>query len=330
MESSFTDVEKRFILGEMVKTSHMDVGVLVDFIKSHDVQPDWLSMQLPGGRNMNQCLHAAEIMFNMPMPPPVISPLKRKSLGDLPDHFSKRQAVASPGDASPRGLSLGALQPAVGAHPVNIQPRPNGYGSAPLAPSPSVSAAPYNPAPTRRRGRPPKSVQNTWQVSTYPPISPAPIAPSPAPAIAPQPHSPGLRAAPAYQAAPQMPSDPKPKKKPLLEILPRPAQGTPGLEPAARSPIPGGEYQDRREETTRREYYQAQAAEPTAREPPMSSHLQNQILPRPRSPHPHPSSREPIARPALTDPAHFRETPPATPLEPVKNEGHTTTAAAAN
>lgn len=268
---------------------------------------------------MNQCLHAAESMFSMPMPPPVISSLKRKSLGDLPDHCSKRQAVASPGDASPRGLSLGAIQPTVGAQPVNIQPRPNGYGSAPLAPSPSVSAAPYNPAPTRRRGRPPKSAQNSWQVTTYQPISPAPIAP--------QPHSPGPRTPLTYQAAPQMPSDPKPRKKPLLEILPRPAQGVPSLEPAARSPIPGGEYQERREETARREYYQAQAAEPATREPPMSAHPQNQMLPRPQSPHPRPPSREPIARLPLTDPTRFRETPPATPLEPVKTENHTTAAA---
>ena len=33
----------------MIKTSQLDVGVLVDFIKSHGVQPDWLLMQLPGG-----------------------------------------------------------------------------------------------------------------------------------------------------------------------------------------------------------------------------------------------------------------------------------------
>lgn len=71
MESTFTDVEKvrfytvspmgalqksltvtatqRFVLAEMVKVSQMDVGVLVDFIKSHEVQPNWLLMQLPGG-----------------------------------------------------------------------------------------------------------------------------------------------------------------------------------------------------------------------------------------------------------------------------------------
>jgi hypothetical protein len=42
---------QRFILAEMVKNSHLDIGLLVEFIKSHGVQPDWLSMQLPGGRS---------------------------------------------------------------------------------------------------------------------------------------------------------------------------------------------------------------------------------------------------------------------------------------
>jgi hypothetical protein len=76
MESAFTDAEKvrhkslfypapycplikhspryrstqRFVLAEMIKVSNMDVGTLVDFVKYHDIAPDWLEMQLPGGR----------------------------------------------------------------------------------------------------------------------------------------------------------------------------------------------------------------------------------------------------------------------------------------
>ncbi|KAL2017686.1 hypothetical protein VTK56DRAFT_1846 [Thermocarpiscus australiensis] len=328
MESSFTDAEKRFILAEMVKVSQMDVGVLVDFIKSHGIQPNWLLMQLPGGRNMSQCLHAAEVMFNTPMPPPIISPLKRRSVGDLAEHGSKRRAVASPGDTSPSGPSHSAnVQPAVTTQPVNILPRPNGYPTTTLVSSSTGSAMPIIPVQTgRRRGRPPKAVQNTWQVSTYPPLSPAPIAPSPAPTIAPQPHSPGLGATPAYQALPHGPPDPKMNKRPLPEIAPRPAQGVQSLEPAARSPLgPGREYQDRREEPLLREYYHAQSAEPAAREPSSSAHTPR-ILPRPLSPHSHSSWREP-ARPALTEPTDFREISPATPLEPMKNESHATTAA---
>lgn len=263
---------------------------------------------LLAGRNMSQCLHEAETMFREPMPPPLISPLKRKSLGDLPDYVSKRQAIASPGEVSPRGFVPGPglqqqqqQQPGGGPHPVNIQPRPNGYATAlgPPAPSPIVSAAPYNPAPTgRRRGRPPKSSQGTWQVSTYQPITPAPpIAPStttPAPQPQqqpqqqpqPQPHSPGLHV--QQQQQPQQPPvpDPKARKKPFPEIAPRPAL----------PPNNEAEYQTWRDETYRREYYQVQssssAGEPAPRERERDrerdrpSSMYAPILPRPRSPLP--------------------------------------------
>jgi hypothetical protein len=268
---------------------------------------------------MSQCLHAAETMFNTPMPPPpMISSLKRKSLGDLPDYVSsKRQAIPSPGELSPRGFPLPAnLQPGL---PANIQPRSNGFPPGPPAPTPSVSASPYNPTPTaRKRGRPPKSVQGTWQVSTYPHITPAPIAPSPVATTAPQPRSPGLQHPSVAQPPVQGPPDPKPRKKALPEIAPRPTHGAPGPEPAMRSPAAaGGEYQTWRDETNRREYYQVQAAEPPGgpRDRPASTYAP--ILPRPRSPLPPP--RE-LVRPASAEPRHLRATPPATAPEPVKKE----------
>lgn len=267
---------------------------------------------------MSQCLHAAEAMFNTPMPPPpMISPLKRKSLGDLDDYVSKRRVVDTSGELSPRGFPLGpGIQP--GVQPVNIQPRPNGYGSAPLAllaPTPAVSASPYNPSPTgRRRGRPPKSVQNTWQVSTYPSIAPSPVA-----ATAPPPHSPLLHGPP-----PQSSSDPKLRKKPLPEIAPRPAQGVPGAESAVRSPaLPGAEYQSWREETSRRDYYQIQSAEPPSRDRATSAYPP--ILPRPRSPQLLPPLGEP-RRPASTEPRRLGGTPPVTAPEPLKKEGQASAA----
>jgi hypothetical protein len=36
-------------LAEMIKISHLDIGILVSFIKAHGIRPDWLHMQLPGG-----------------------------------------------------------------------------------------------------------------------------------------------------------------------------------------------------------------------------------------------------------------------------------------
>ncbi|KAH6850014.1 hypothetical protein B0I37DRAFT_352547 [Chaetomium sp. MPI-CAGE-AT-0009] len=323
MESVLNDTEKRFILAEMIKLSDVDIGVLIHLVKSHDIQPNWLHMQLPGGRNMSQCLHAAETMFNTPMPPPLISPLKRQSLGDLSDYGpNKRQAIASPGEVSPRGFPLGPnTQPASGAQPVNIQPRPNGFPSGLPAPTPSVSASPYNPAPTaRKRGRPPKSAQSAWQVSTYQNITPAPHPSSPA--FAPQPHSPRLPAPATQQSPVQGPPDPKRAKKGLPEIAPRPPQGAPAAEPAARLPaVPGtgAEYQNWRDETTRRDYYQVHASEPPARERPSSSFAP--ILPRPRSPLPPP--RE-LARGASAEPRHYTVTPPPSAPEPVKTENQPT------
>jgi len=311
MEPVFNNAEKRFLLAEMIKQSPLDIGVLVDFVKSQNIQPDWLNIQLPGGRTMSQCLQAATAMFNMPMPPPppLVSTLKRKSLGDLPDYgSSKRQAIMSPGELSPHGFSPGP-PPALGAPPANIKPRPNGYSPGFPPPAPSISAAPYNPAPTaRKRGRPPKSAQNSWQVSTYPNISPAPSAP--------QPHSPGLQAHAAHQPPAQGPPEPKRAKKALPEIAPRPAQSLPTMEPGDRSPaVPGADYQSWRDETNRREHYQLQATEPPARERPASTYAP--IQPRPRSPLPPP--RE-LVRAASREPRHVTATPPPNIPEPVKKE----------
>ncbi|KAK4249877.1 hypothetical protein C7999DRAFT_39006 [Corynascus novoguineensis] len=317
MESPFSDAEKRFLLAEMIRLSPLNVGILVDFVRSHGIQPDWLNMQVPSGRTLSQCLQAAEIMLNTPMQPPspLIPSLKRKSLGDLPDYGGhKRQAVLSPGELSPHGFAPGP-QSAPTAQPVNIQPRPNGYAPAlQSAGAPSVSAAPYNPAPTaRRRGRPPKSAQNSWQV-TYPPLSPAPSVPHP--------NSPGLQSHTAHQAPAQAPPDPKRAKKSLPEIAPRPAQGLPTMEPGDRSPaVPGADYQNWRDETTRRENYQLQATEPSPRER-SSTSAYPPIQPRPRSPLPPP--RE-LARAASKEPRHFTATPPPIAQEPAKKEGQPTT-----
>jgi hypothetical protein len=268
---------------------------------------------------MSQCLHAAEAMFQVPMPPPVISPLKRKSLGDLPDYVSKRQAIASPDEVSPRGFIPGpGIQPAPGAHPVSIQPRPNGYVPGPPVLAPAVSASPYNPTPTsRKRGRPPKAIQNTWQVSTYQPITPAPAAPSPATTAAPQPHSPGVHAHHGAYSTHGMP-DPRARKRALPEIAPRPV-----VEPLVRSPaVPGADYQNWRDETARKEYYHGQAAEPEIRE--RFSSTYTPILPRPRSPLP--PMRE-LPRPASAEPRHFGATPPASALGQAETDSESTTTA---
>ncbi|KAK2064508.1 hypothetical protein LY76DRAFT_612143 [Colletotrichum caudatum] len=89
----FTEEEKRFILAEAIKTSNLDVSLLSGFLKIHRVEPDWLKMQLPSGRTMEQCLAVTGQMLQGPMR---IPDLKRKSMTDLLEQPSKRLAAASP------------------------------------------------------------------------------------------------------------------------------------------------------------------------------------------------------------------------------------------
>lgn len=41
---------QRFLLAEMIRLSPLNVSILVDFVKSHGIQPDWLHMQVPSGK----------------------------------------------------------------------------------------------------------------------------------------------------------------------------------------------------------------------------------------------------------------------------------------
>lgn len=45
---------QRFVLAEYIKASQVDTEQLVTFIKTCNLQPDWFSMQLPGGEPLCQ------------------------------------------------------------------------------------------------------------------------------------------------------------------------------------------------------------------------------------------------------------------------------------
>ncbi|KAJ4151540.1 hypothetical protein LMH87_012232 [Akanthomyces muscarius] len=60
MDGPFTSKEHRFVLAEMIKTSSVDVYQLECFVKHHGIVPDWLNMQLPRGRNVNECMVATK------------------------------------------------------------------------------------------------------------------------------------------------------------------------------------------------------------------------------------------------------------------------------
>lgn len=203
MDPTFTEFDQRFVLGEIIKASDLDVGTLVDFICKHNVQPNWVRMQLPCGRNLLQVWKAAEVMFNAPLnPPPTahFAPLKRKSLGDLHEHNSKRLAT-SPIDQQPPPLPpimhapqpLHAHSPLNASRNVSIQPRPasNGYQLN----SPTTAPQPITPALSqsigRKRGRPSKADKEAQARASG---SAVPIPGAPLPSLAPHPASQHLHA----------------------------------------------------------------------------------------------------------------------------------------
>ncbi|KAI0901732.1 hypothetical protein F4806DRAFT_11165 [Annulohypoxylon nitens] len=199
MDTTFSDDEKRFVLGEMIKVSTIDVYTLVDFIKTHHVEPNWMSMQLPGGRNMNQCFGAVETMFQTKYSPPNLTSFKRKSLSDLVDHPApKRQAMMAP------------LEPPVASARV-IQPRPPPNGYPPPVP---VSISPPVTSTGKKRGRPSKADKEAQaravysRMSEYAPITPAPPPLAP---LAAQPQR-EYASSPGYEIS-SNPSDQKSKKR---------------------------------------------------------------------------------------------------------------------
>ncbi|KAF9874022.1 hypothetical protein CkaCkLH20_08394 [Colletotrichum karsti] len=197
MAYSFTEGEKRFILGEVIKTSNLDVGHLVEFLKAYQIDPDWLKMQLPSGRTMEQCIQATEHMFQGPMKVP---DLKRKSMNDLLEQPPKRLAVAPPMEPPAQLPPLASAQQSPAAYGnsipmhsilpqlqntqlASIKPRPitTGVDSRPASngyPSPSQpQAAPPLP---RKRGRPSRA-DKARQLRPLLPQHLTPLAPAPAP-----------------------------------------------------------------------------------------------------------------------------------------------------
>ncbi|KLU87436.1 hypothetical protein MAPG_06436 [Magnaporthiopsis poae ATCC 64411] len=212
MDSSFTDTEKRFVLGEIIKVSSLDVSTLVDFVRSYNVEPDWLSMQLPGGRNMNQVIRAYETMFQVQaqQPPIPIPHLKRKSIDDLNEPMPKRLAISpveqqQQQQQQPPPLHAPQPLPPPPAAPFNlprsIQPRlaPNGYPTlAPIVASPPI----VSPAAgaVRKRGRPSKADKEARANASTGYVT---VAPMPS-----QASQPTFQAAPAPPRPTSLPSPP--------------------------------------------------------------------------------------------------------------------------
>ncbi|KAK0621508.1 hypothetical protein B0T17DRAFT_617946 [Bombardia bombarda] len=187
MSTPFTEDEKRMVLVEMIKASHVDLEWLVHFINYANIVPDWGCMQVPLGRNLNQCYSAATEMLSRPVPRLNLPPLKRGPTNDRDEYVPTIQSSYLARSHAPPPQTYGGSMPPSnpGGQLANIQPRPDGY-VPPTAATRETSPARKKIAATgaKRRGRPPKNEMQPRQSGQryLPPITaaPAPMASSPA------------------------------------------------------------------------------------------------------------------------------------------------------
>ncbi|KAI7787959.1 hypothetical protein LA080_013264 [Diaporthe eres] len=235
---AFTEDEKRFVLAEYIKASQVETGQLVEFIKTYNLHADWFAMQLPGGRNMHQCMRAASQMLDRELQLPSLPNLKRKSVSDFSEHVPKRVASMTPIQYQPRPPPLPQplpptqTQPQLQPQPSQlhqpvatsraIQPRPSSDSKQPTAEgygvfqskSPSNGYGVFQSNPTvRKRGRPSKAekeAQARANSANYPTSTPVPISPKPAisPATGTTPVTSHASTRTAYQTATR-PADPR-------------------------------------------------------------------------------------------------------------------------
>uniref|UniRef100_A0A8H7KDT8 Uncharacterized protein n=1 Tax=Bionectria ochroleuca TaxID=29856 RepID=A0A8H7KDT8_BIOOC len=119
MEAPFEDREKRFVLAEMIKNSSIDADVLAAFVRSSQIEPNWMYMQLPSGRTMHQCMEAASQMS-------IAAPsLKRKPWEDISfEHQAKRPATSERHEPVHHVVEHAAPPPASLSPHIAILPRP--------------------------------------------------------------------------------------------------------------------------------------------------------------------------------------------------------------
>ncbi|CAD6442889.1 57a2640c-1249-43d6-a55e-6bede3abbe9e [Sclerotinia trifoliorum] len=152
MEMPFTEQEQRFLLAEVIKTSSIPPEKLLVILNESNVNPNWLLMQVPQGRNLASCINTFESLagrnsnnLTPQLPPPQFfsggSPglqNKRKSVSDL-----ELTGVDSSRKRRTPGLDVVSAQR-------NIQPKPVANGSPISFASPFVGQGP------KKRGRPSK------------------------------------------------------------------------------------------------------------------------------------------------------------------------------
>ncbi|KAF5531102.1 hypothetical protein FNAPI_13390 [Fusarium napiforme] len=179
----FNDQEKRHLLAEIIKHSQLDVQCLESLVRH--IEPNWMQMQLPNGRNMAQCMETAQSMY-------------------IGQRGTKRKA--SEEESSTRNNNDGQLHsnqalPLLSQHspaqnsPANFQRQP-AMATGPHLQQPQQPQQPEQP-PKKKKGRPAYAGRD---VTSQRPFNPRPIAPKPSAQILQNPHSGFRTIAPAPQA----------------------------------------------------------------------------------------------------------------------------------
>ncbi|KAL6860902.1 hypothetical protein J3F83DRAFT_306682 [Trichoderma novae-zelandiae] len=208
MATSFSLEEKRFVLAEMIKCSTVDIERLARFVESNALDPKWITMQIPSGRNLEQCMQFADSLSTAPGYRSAMSQNDHLTNSGM-NHARQMAPRMSPGGQTPVAMptSPGLMSP--WQHPDGVEDR-----------RVLSHEAPGDQAP-KKRGRPPRVDRKTAAPPRLaniapkpPPLSPGPNTPRTIlPATPRQVDAQNPQPPPAVRALPPLDSPPARKKR---------------------------------------------------------------------------------------------------------------------
>lgn len=168
MAASFSLEEKRFVLAEMIKCSTVDIERLARFVESNVLDPKWMTMQIPTGRNLEQCMQVANLLST--------APGHRSSMSQN-DHLISN-GMNQPRQIAPRTSPGGQTPGAMPTSPGNMSPWQLADGVEDRRPV--QYEAPSTQVP-KKRGRPSRIDRKTAAPARLATIAPKPAQLTPGP-----------------------------------------------------------------------------------------------------------------------------------------------------
>ncbi|KAK4631906.1 hypothetical protein CLAFUW4_03343 [Fulvia fulva] len=136
-EQPWSSHEKNYLLAEIIKAAHPPPDVLLNLLRSMNIQPRWDEIPLPPGRSLNSCRYAFDEL--------------RRSL-------SMQQQIAAPNISTPLSAPVSLKRPFQYEGPYSAGPSGREIRPKPSLALPTYSQpSPTEPPPKRKRGRPTKA-----------------------------------------------------------------------------------------------------------------------------------------------------------------------------